>query len=164
MIFERKNNPTTTQEITEFEQGRGVRLPQDYKEFLLSFNGGYVDRRNDYFKVGSWNAFAVEELFGITKSPETSISTRRFTNFSDHVRAKLLQIGSASGEMIFMDLRESAAHGKIYIRAHDSPSSNPILIDDTGFEEAGDYEEAQLFYPIADSFSKFVAMLGPEPE
>lgn len=68
MIFERKNNPTTTQEITEFEQGRGVRLPQDYKEFLLSFNGGYVDRRNDYFKVGSWNAFAVEELFGITKA------------------------------------------------------------------------------------------------
>ena len=164
MIFERQNDPTTMHEITEFEKNRGVRLPQDYKEFLLSSNGGYVDRCNDYFQVGSWNAFAVEELFGITKSSETSISARRFTNFSDHVRAKLLQIGSASGEMIFMDLRESAAHGKIYIRAHDRSSNNPILIDDTGFEEAEDYEEAQLFYPIADSFSKFIAMLGPEPE
>jgi hypothetical protein len=39
-----------------------------------------------------------------------------------------------------------------------------ILIDGTGFEGAGDYEEAQLFYPIADSFSEFIAMLGPEPE
>ena len=27
-----------------------------------------------------------------------------------------------------------------------------------------DYEEASIFYPIADIFEKFIAMLGPEPE
>ena len=163
MIFECKNHPTTAQAVSEFESIRGIRLPEDYKEFLLTFNGGYVDRVNDYFEVGSWNAFCVDELLGLTEDPETSISTRRFSNFFEYIDARLLEFGYASGEILYLDLRETAAYGKIYIRAHDSAPNDPILIDDEGFTPE-DYEEAQLFHPVADSFSEFVAMLGPEPE
>ena len=62
-----------------------------------------------------------------------------------------------------MDLREGANHGKIYIRAHNSPPNEQILIGDSGFQDEDDYEEAPIFFPVADSFSDFVTMLGPDP-
>lgn len=163
MIFEKQNDHTSVVRIDAFERQRGIRLPEDYKAFLLEFNGGYLDRSNDYFEVGSWNSFCVEDLLGITDNPSTSLTTNRFTNFSDYTRSKLLQIGYASGEILFMDLREGGTHGRIYIRAHDSPPNDPILIDETGFV-SGDYEEASLLHPVAKNFSDFLSMLGPEPD
>lgn len=59
--------------------------------------------------------------------------------------------------------QQRGIHGKTYIRAHNSPPNDQILIDDTGFQDEDDYEEAQIFFPVADSFSEFVAMLGPDP-
>lgn len=59
-----------------------------------------------------------------------------------------------------MDLRPTS-HGKTYIRAHNSPPNHPILIDNKGFEDEGDYEEASLFHPLANSWTEFVEMLGP---
>ncbi len=163
MIFGLPNKSTTTERIIAFERQRSIRLPEDYKAFLLEFNGGYLDRSNDYFEVENWNSFCVDNLLGITDDPSTSITTRRFTNFSDGVRDKFLQIGFASGEILLMDLREGNTHGQIYIRAHDSVPNDPILIDGTGFAD-GDYEEAALLHPVATSFSGFLSMLGPEPD
>lgn len=164
MKFEQRNEPTTALAILQFEKKQGIRLPQDYRAFLLADNGGYLDRSNDYFEVGSWNSFVVEDLLGLTSDAGTSIASDRFNNFSDLIEKRLLVIGYASGETLYMDLRETSSYGKIYVRAHDSPINDPILIDDTGFTHEADYEEARLFHPIADSFSEFIAMLGPEPE
>lgn len=65
-------------------------------------------------------------------------------------------------EQIVMDLRP-ATYGKIYIRAYAYPPEGPLHISDTGFDEF-DCEEASLYYPLADSFGEFIAVLGPEPE
>lgn len=164
MNFEQRNEPTTALAIAQFEQKQGIRLPQDYRAFLLAENGGYLDRSNDYFEVEGWNSFVVEDLLGLTSDAGSSIAANRFNNFSDFIEKRLLVIGYASGETLYMDLRETSSFGKIYVRAHDSPINDPILIDNTGFTHEADYEEARLFYPIADSFSEFIAMLGPEPE
>jgi SMI1 / KNR4 family (SUKH-1) len=164
MKFEKQNEPTNALSILEFERDRGVRLPEDYRTFLLEYNGGYLDRSNDYFEVGNWNAFIVEDLLGLTSDAESSIATRRFNNFSDYIDLHFLVIGHASGEVLFMDLREISSYGEIYVRAHDSPINDPILIDDQGFSHVCDYEDAQLFHPVANSFAEFIAMLGPEPE
>lgn len=164
MKFEKQNEPTNALSISEFERDRGVKLPEDYRTFLLDYNGGYLDRSNDYFEVGNWNAFIVEDLLGLTSEAESSIATRRFNNFSDYIDLHFLVIGHASGEILFMDLREISSYGKIYVRAHDSPINDPILIDEEGFSHVCDYEDAKLFHPVANSFAEFLAMLGPEPE
>lgn len=40
MIFDRQNEPGNVREIQRFEGKKGVRLPADYREFLMDFNGG----------------------------------------------------------------------------------------------------------------------------
>lgn len=164
MKFVTTNSPTSSDEIKKFEQQRGVLLPQDYVKFLLQTNGGQLNPLQSYALVPGWNSLEVQELYGVTDDPNRSITNHTFTNFSDFMHKVMLKIGyNPFSETLFMDLREGSNHGKIYIRAHNSPPNEQILIDDTGFQDEDDYEEAQIFFPVADSFSEFIAMLGPDP-
>ncbi|MCL6283611.1 SMI1/KNR4 family protein, partial [Ruegeria sp. 2012CJ41-6] len=165
MIFISTNEPASLSDVKAFELKRGVRLPKDYLLFLLDLNGGQLNPSQSYVKVPNWNSLELQELFGITENPNHSITNHRFTNFSDYMHQMMLDIGyDPFGQTLFMDLREGPNHGKIYIRAHNSPPNDPILIDDTGFEDEDDYEDAQLLYPVANSFAEFTAMLGPAPD
>lgn len=164
MIFNTNNAPASLDQVRAFEHRRGVRLPDDYIEFLVTLNGGELNPEMSVARIEGWNDVLVCALLGLTEEPEHSIATDRFTNFSDHMHRNMLDIGyDPFGQTIFMDLREEPNHGRIYILAHDSPPNDPILIDDTGFDDEDDYEEARLLHPIADSFSAFIAMLGPLP-
>ena len=40
MIFDKKNEAISEQEVQRFELTRGIGLPFDYRNFLLEFNGG----------------------------------------------------------------------------------------------------------------------------
>jgi hypothetical protein len=164
MNFDRQNEPTGPSEIARFEAERRITLPADYKDFLLKFNGGRPADDYAFARIAGRSALVLETLHGLTENPEHSIDADHFTNFSDYIHERFLEIGSANSDILFMDFREGANYGRIYLRAHDSPPNDPILIDDAGFEDEDDYEEARLLHPVADSFSAFVAMLGPVPD
>lgn len=163
MKFNSNNDPASAVSVEEFERKRGVTLPRDYVKFLLSENGGQLDPSQSYAEIPNWNSLEVQELFGLTTNASHSIAADHFSNFSDFVHIRMLQIGyNPFGETICMDLRD-LSHGRIYIRTHNSPLNDPILIDAAGFEDEGDYEEASLFHPLAENWTTFVAMLGPAP-
>lgn len=163
MKFNSYNEPARLDAIREFESQRGIRLPEDYVEFLLRMNGGQLNPSESYAEIEGWNSLLVQELFGLTENPSHSIANDWFSNFADFIHTRMLQIGfDPFAQTLFMDLRDTS-HGKIYIRAHAYPSHGPLLIDDTDFAPE-DYEEAALFVPIADSFDAFIVMLGPEPD
>lgn len=165
MIFKRQNQPATHQAIAEFEHRRGVRLPEVYVEFLTSINGGYTGGIDSYVRTDGGDELIVQQILGITDNPEDSIATDRFSNFSDWLHTRMLEIAyTPNGDSLFMDLRETGTYGRIYVRAHDSPPNDSILIDDAGFDDMDDYEEALLFRPVANSFSDFIAMLGTAPD
>ena len=165
MKFMRQNEPAERHVVAEFEQQRGIRLPEDYVEFLVNINGGYTGGVGSYTRTEGGQGIVVQQFLGLTGSSEDSIATDQFSNFSNWIHIRLLEIAyTPGGEPLFMDLRETGAHGKIYILSYDSPPNDPILIDDTGFQDEDDYEEAQFLHPIANSFSEFTAMLGPAPE
>lgn len=161
MIFDRQNEPSNEQEIQRFEEKKGIRLPADYREFLLEFNGGRPAADNATWKTTGSNFLDVDELYGLTDSSLNSIETERFNNFSDFVHSRLLQIGHSYGSGLYVDLREGRTHGKIYILAR--PANEALQVDDTGFQDEDDYEEALFLHPVANNFSEFVAMLGPDP-
>lgn len=164
MKFNSVNPATSASEIESFEHTRGIRLPRDYVDFLLHTNGGQLNPNESSAEIPNWKTLLVQELFGITEDPSHSITNHRFTNFSDYVHQMMLEIGyDPLGQKLFMDLREGPNHGKIYIHAMYSTPNDPIVIDDTGFEDDGDYEQAQLMHVVADSFSDLVAMLGTAP-
>jgi hypothetical protein len=165
MRFVRQNEPATRKAVLEFAQIKDVRLPEDYIDFLTSNNGGYTGGLDAYVHVPNGPEIIVQQLFGLTESSDGSIAADQFSNFSDWMHARMLEIAyTPNGDTLLMDLRETNTFGKIYLRSHDGPPNDTILIDETGFENDGDYEEAQLLHPVADSFSKFVAMFKPVPE
>lgn len=45
MEFDRGFRPTTEDEVSEFEDKLGYRLPQEYRRFLLQYNGGKPHNR-----------------------------------------------------------------------------------------------------------------------
>ncbi len=162
MNFSRKNPPTSIEEILKFEAQRGILLPDSYRKLLLQHNGGTTSAESCYVDIPGWNELLVNEIFGLTDTVETSLLYRRFSNFSSDIEARLLVFGhDIAGQRLVLDLR-SGTYGKVYVRNHVYAHRGPLLIDDTGFAPE-DYEEAELFVPIADSFEAFIAMLGPEP-
>lgn len=163
MKFIRTNKPTSLTEIRALEANIGGKLPQSYVDFLLMYNGGTPDPANRYFDIPEWNDFVINVFLGITQMSETSLTADHFSNFSDSIERQMLFIAyDPFAQRLVMDLRPKS-YGRIYVRSHVHPPQEPLQIDDTGFTP-DDYEEAQLFVPVADSFEAFVAMLGPEPE
>jgi hypothetical protein len=163
MKFTRKNEPTSFNDIGKFESTLGIRLPKSYVDFLVIYNGGVPSPENRYFDLPGWNDLVVKVFLGITREPETSLLSDHFSNFSDMIERHMLPIAyDPFSQEVTMDLR-TKTYGKIYVRSHVHPPQGPLLIDDTGFTP-DDYEEAQLFVPVADSFEAFIAMLGPDPE
>lgn len=164
MKFNSQNEPADFVSINEFERARGVKLPQVYKEFLIEINGGQLNPSLSYMKAPNGGALEVQELFGLTLSEDHSIAADRFSNFADFVHNRMLHIGyNPFGEIIVMDLRDGS-HGQIYFRSHNGAPKNMVLIEDSGFEDAGDYEEASHYFPLANNWSEFVSMLGPAPQ
>ena len=108
MKFDRQNALPAEDEVTRFERDRGVQFPDDYKDFLLRFNGGRPAEENAF--VGDW--LVLEILYGLTQNPEHSIATKKFNNFSDHIHRLLLNIGYASASSLYLDLRDGPMHGK----------------------------------------------------
>lgn len=162
MIFDKKNEAISEQEVQRFELTRGISLPFDYRNFLLEFNGGRPADNSAFWQTEGSNWLDVEEFYGFMNSSLNSIEADRFNNLSDTLRAKLLQIGHSYGSGLYIDLREGPMHGRIYILAR--PANEALMVDDRGFEDDADYEETLFLHPVADSFSEFIAMLEPPPE
>lgn len=162
MIFERQNEPIDEAKISGFEATRTLRLPADYRAFLLKYNGGRPADSNAFFKVQGLILLSIEEICGITVNPLNSIEGDAYNNFSNSVHAQLLQIAYTGSQDLYMDLREGPTHGRIYILAR--PANDSLKVDDTGFHDEDDYEEALFLHPVAKTFSQFLALLGPAPE
>jgi hypothetical protein len=64
MKFDRQNALPAEDEVTRFERDRGVQFPDDYKDFLLRFNGGRPAEENAF--VGDW--LVLEILYGLTQN------------------------------------------------------------------------------------------------
>ena len=161
MIFREPFEPTSEAALDDFALKRGIVLPHEYRAFLLKHNGGYAPN-DSYIRVESWNSTAIHTMLGLVDNESESISVQRLGGFSKEVRRQLLKIAFDSGSHMFvMDLR-TKNYGKIYIRDHNTPPKLVPVIDDFGFDKY-DPEEATLYHHIADSFTEFLAMLGPDP-
>ena len=161
MIFQESFEPTSETALDDFALKRGIVLPREYRAFLLKHNGGYAP--NDaYIHVENWNSTTIHTMLGLVDNESESISDQRLGNFSKALRRQFLQIAFDSGSHMFvMDLR-AKNYGKIYIRDHNTLPKLVPVVDGFGFDKY-DYEEATLYHHIADRFTGFLAMLGPDP-
>ena len=165
MRFKEAHPPATESAIAAFERQRAVRLPTAYRAFLLETNGGYGPELQ-ILTVPSWpdwRQMVVTEMRGLHGEAYNSIEQKWLGNFSKGIGRQMLQFADdPSGEIFVIDLRPKT-YGNVYVRCHDITPNVPFIIDDAEFDHS-DYEEAELYHPVADSFEAFLTMLGPDSD
>ncbi len=130
--------------ITHLEQHLDVKLPEDYRSFLVRSNGGKP--RPDFFPIQGHKTIAsgrVDRLFGIGRPAKESNVDWNYKNLIGQLPNYHFPIGSAAeGDMVTLSLGR-LDEGRIYywIRAE--------------YNVAGDNEA----YFVAGNFDKFIASL-----
>lgn len=165
ILWDMQNPPIQLEDLSRLEIERGVEIPKSYREFISQNRGGYSAGGDDVLFAPSWNETPVSIWYGTEGSTYGGTFFKwDLGNFSPEVAKKFLQFAEDPGGQIFViDLR-SQTYGRVYVRDHDSPLKRPPIIGSEGFSTDTDYEEAELFHPIAESFEAFLNLLGPDPD
>src|SRR5687767_3024667 len=131
----------TLEDIQKFESQKNIKLPKQYQDFLLKYNGGVPDMGAfDYYDsdVERWNSNIITQFFGLNKT-------------SDY----------PTGGIIIHGLRDNIFEGMLPIAI--TSTSDLICINVAG-ENAGDIHLWKHSYDItiriADDFDSFINSLS----
>ena len=137
-------DPVSEADVAGFERDLEIKLPQDYREFLVRTNGGcFRDEVHDGHLAG------VESLFGLPQLVLRNYFSdlRRMPYFDDD--NTLLRVGSNGlGDQLLLKIR-GAEFGCVWIYKRDFPTLN---------------DDEEPLYHVADSFSEFLAKLQLDPD
>ena len=118
--FSAERFPTPDEaQVAELEQRIGVRFPDDYRRFLLGFNGGYF-KEPEITPVGEGCPLdTLEILFGIGASHwEAELcTTATMGSFDDNSPPKIVPIGrTGMGGLIILDTAPGEGRGSIFLK------------------------------------------------
>lgn len=133
-------------DITNLESTLSVRLPDDYRAFLLRFNGGRPLPEDAFsFLPNKKNGSILSRFYSVTHEKKSNtIASRRYA-FRNRIPGDLLPIGNdLGGSKICIGIGENN-HGKVYFWA---------MEDETPEDVAPDYRNVRC---IAESFTEHLA-------
>lgn len=145
------DNKITEAEITNLEKSFGIRLPAEYKEFLLANNGAYVKPNEFSFQTENGEDYScLSWLYGIQKGDDDDvIEANRFRagRFPDG----FLAIGTdPGGNAICISCKDDGSFGKIYFWDHEREADE---------DEGESPDTVGNTHLIADSFLQFLNSL-----
>jgi hypothetical protein len=153
----------TEEHVIHFEQRIGARLPEEYRQFLIRYNGGWFEKRHVLFfnHFAEKNQFAdLNVLHGISSENNKLMGTGMvLVSRSNRQPPQVIVIGNNSGTGLFCLAVRGENYGKIYFW------DDQIIY---GYiEEEEDASEAErdmnnVFW-LADSFHEFIAKLEEDP-
>jgi hypothetical protein len=128
-------------DISAFEQKIGFPLPDDYRQFLLEYNGAKANRQVFFVKDLDQDVM-LDKFFGITNPKSRSLTLGYWLQeFGDEIDAKSLFIGSDPGGRFLVYVTTGKDRG-VYYWDHDN-----------FFPQSSDGEGNTYF--IAESFTEF---------
>lgn len=141
--------PVETEDIERFERSLPSHLPDDYKAYLLYFNGGTFEKTYLPVNSGTDDFCSISEFFALFRGPEGSRLEQNwdlaeFYDLQDfrHLTKAYLAFGlSGTGDIFLMKF----GTGEVLIYLHDH-------MDDTPAEGPGG-----TIFPVAGSFTEFVS-------
>jgi len=134
-------------DVLRIEQQIEAPLPTEYREFLLATNGGRPIP--DVIDVPGipGSAVDVQELFGISRSIDSSSIEWNLKTFAGRLEEGLLPVACDSGGSLFcLSLRRGDFGTVLYCDLQ---------------SVFADYETKPQYYPVARSFDSFLRKLRP---
>ena len=129
--------------IEELEEFLGSILPEDYRIFLLNYNGGEGPDRS-IFRVETGEKSILQRLFSVQQMPD------EITRLRDELSPELIPIGTdIGGNRLCLSL-QGETKGQVSFWDHE-----------LGKEDAEDIYEPVFF--VARSFNEFLAALSAQP-
>jgi hypothetical protein len=140
--------PLTRADIEKVEREIGRPFPPEYLSFLLKYNGGRP-RPNGFPIAGlEGNPFGtIHTFFGIGRSAESTTLSWNVGILSDRLPSRMIPIGHDESDNIICLLLEGDRSGSVWF--WDSYASH-----------VGDGSDPPGFYPIAETFEKFLELIG----
>ena len=144
------NHAISPSNIDEFERARDIKLPLEYREFLLNTNGGVPNDVVYPIEGFQLNPFGgLQIFFGV----DTGISYASLEVVLDMYAGGIPQgvipiADNGGGDYVCIDLRRGM--------------SKIVFWDKRPYWSTGLWREEDL-YPVADSFSSFLGALRPNP-
>lgn len=129
--------------ISEFEHHIGFTLPEDYREFLLKYNGGTSQKRYSTFFVKELNQeISLDVLFGLNVD---KLDLQKWNDeFVDDMLENTIIIGDDPGGGLIVLINGLDMKGVYY------------WDDSFNFEQSS---EERNIYKVADSFHEFIEVL-----
>jgi hypothetical protein len=144
-------------DVLRFEQAIGCRLPEDYREFLLVFNGGQISLDQVVFPIGHGSDTAVLNVFCSLNSPRLNIEEMYdlLKNDDEFPRVLLLIGYDDNGSGVCLAIHGDK-RGEIWLNDRRDPGlPKPRLAW---------YDRKRDFKKLANSFTEFIQMLRPYDE
>lgn len=132
--------------LEEFERELGIRLPDEYRDFLLAHNGGYPDP--DVFTLPAGRREMVDRFLGI--SPGRSDDLRRYRIvYGGRLPSELLPVAHDSGGNLICLSILGEHRGMVFFWDHENEAKEG---------ETPSYVNVDF---VARGFAEFVKMLRP---
>lgn len=142
-----KFSNATEEKIISLEQKYNLALPEDYKKFLLSYNGGIVekDSSNEISVEDIDEKIVIDVLYGIDTDNEKSNIDYWMDNLSEDLLENTVIIGDDLIQGLILIICGGENEGVYY------------WDDSYHFENSDDEMNT---YWIADNFTEFIEMFG----
>jgi len=139
--------------LAAFEQAYGVRLPDDYRSFLLNYNGGYPSPSViDFIQYGSEQSDIVNNLFGIHEGEYWANLDWHLQMLEDRIPMGFIPIGDDPGGNVYLLGVMGEFVGKVYFWDHEEEAQL--------YDKEPDFENMSF---IAISFTEFLNKLHSGP-
>jgi SMI1 / KNR4 family (SUKH-1) len=153
-----KVQPPSRDDLEAFEAEIGTTLPDEYRQFLMRANGGYLGGYRFDGPTpdgGAWTA-VVSHVGGLRDEPDLSLRAARGCYQGSELqipRALLWIMGDPGGNGICLGLT-GPYRGRVYFWVHDEQPAPD--------EWDGEVETAGNVILLANSFTDFVAGIAPQ--
>ncbi|MBC2180324.1 SMI1/KNR4 family protein [Listeria booriae] len=116
--IESSNKKATSAAIEDFEQRYNLKLAEDYKKFLLDFNGGYADP--NVFKISEEQGeSALNTLYGLGIDDEYDELESVYESLDGIIPSDFISIADDSGGNQICLGVDDDYFGKVFVWIHD---------------------------------------------
>ncbi|WP_449601286.1 SMI1/KNR4 family protein [Paenibacillus sp. Marseille-Q9583] len=118
------NEKITVQEIEGFERTHNIKLPESYKEFLITFNGGHPEP--NLFNISDVGESVVNVFYGLKISKSYDELLNAYESLEGSIPEGFLSIGDDSGgNQICLGI-SGEYYGKLYFWFHDIEDNDEV--------------------------------------